>query len=140
MPKRPVCSYCGERFAGKLAQIYQWWYVDEERVAFKLHTCPDCLVERWKILLQTSNSTSTDGDTCIGCGGSLETDDSTVYLNLYLPKQPEKRYELDFDAPCAARICADTSDFGTRLENRGAMSEGPSSGPLTSDPWTSVEL
>lgn len=137
---RVVCSYCGERQRAKTAQIYTWWYVGEDRISYKLHTCADCLVERWKALLLTSNSTSTDEVTCIGCGGSLENDDSPVYLNLYLPKQPEKQYVLDFDAACAVRICADISDFGKRLENRGAQGEGPRSSAPQPSAWDSLEL
>ena len=137
---RVSCSYCGERQRQKTAQIYTWWYVGEDRVAFKLHTCADCLVERWAKILQMSNSTSTDEPTCIGCGGSLEGDDSPVYLILYLPRQPERAYELDFDAACAARICADTSDFGKRLENRGAEGRGPRFSAPDPSPWDSLEL
>jgi len=137
---RPVCSYCGEVQRQKTAQIYNWWYVGETRVSYKLQCCAECLVERWQKILVTSNSTSTGDVTCIGCGGSLDPDDSPVYLNLYLPKQPERTYALDFDAPCAERICADTSEFGKRLEDRGARGEGPRSSAPQPSAWDSLEL
>jgi len=70
----------------------------------------------------------------------LETDDSTVYLNLYLPKQTAREYELDFDAACAATICGDTSEFGKRLANRGAENEGPRTSAPQPSPWDSIEL
>lgn len=137
---RRVCSYCGERQAVKLAQIYVWWYVEEDRVSYRLHTCPDCVVERWAKILQTSSSISRDADTCIGCGGSLETDDSPVYFNLYLPKMEAREYELDFDAACVAKICGDTSEFGTRLADRGSRGEGPRASAPQPSAWDSLEL
>jgi len=140
MPRIP-CSYCGERSRDKLAQIYMWWYAAEgDRVAYRLWCCAGCAADRWAKILQISNSTLTGEPTCIGCGGLLETDDSIVYLNLYLPKQTAREYELDFDAACAAKICADTSDFGKRLENRGAEVQGPRSSAPEPSPWDSLEL
>jgi len=139
--QRKSCSYCGERSREKLAQIYTWWYAPEgDRISYRLHTCAACLVERWAKICQMSNSPSTVDVTCIGCGGSLEADDSTVYLNLYLPKQPAREFELDFDAACAARICADTSDFGQRLSDRGAMAEGLRTSAPQPSAWDSIEL
>ena len=140
MPRRP-CSYCGERGKDKLAQVYIWWYMPEgDRIAYKLHTCAGCLVERWQETLQMSNSILTGDATCIGCGGGLESDDSLVYLNLYLPKQTEREFELDFDAACAAKICGDIQHFGTRLANRGAMGEGPGTSAPQPSPWDELEL
>lgn len=137
---RIACSYCHERQREKTAQIYQWWYAGEDRIAYKMHSCAGCLVDRWKNLLATSNSTLTGEPTCIACGGGLEADDSTVYLNLYLPKQPERQFELDLCAPCAASILADTYEHGTRLENRGAQGEGPGSSAPHPSPWDAIEL
>jgi len=140
MPRSKVCSYCGERQREKTAQIYIWWYVGEDRVAYRLWCCAGCAADRWAKILQTSNSTLTGEVTCIGCGGSLENDDSPVYLNLYLPKQTAREFELDFDAPCAAKIFADTSDFGHRLEDRGARVEGPGTSAPQLSAWDSLEL
>jgi len=139
VPRRS-CSYCGQRQREKMAQMYIWWYVNEDRVSYKLHTCSGCLVERWQKILQTSSSTSTDADTCIGCGGSLESDDSPVYLNLYLPKQEAREFELDFDAQCVATICVDTSEFGSKLADRGSRGEGPRSSAPQPSAWDSLEL
>jgi hypothetical protein len=137
---RGACSYCGERQRVKPAQVYVWWYVGEDRVSYKLLTCPECLGARWQKILQTSNLASTGPITCIGCGGLLETDDSTVYLNLYLPKQPERQFELDFDAPCAESIFGDISEYGTRLANRGAQGSGAGNLAPEPSPWDSLEL
>lgn len=139
MPRR-CCSYCGERQTQKMAQAYCWWYVGEDRVSYKLHMCAECLGERWATILRTSNSTSRDADTCIACGGSLEEDDSPVYFNLYLPKQEAREFELDLDAACVTKISVDTSEFGTRLVDRGARGEGPRSSAPQPSVWDSLEL
>jgi hypothetical protein len=136
---RAVCSYCGERSKDKPATLYLAWYTDEgDRVSYLIRSCIECLVERWKPTLATYNSVSTDSSTCIGCGGGLASDDSTVFLNLYLPKQEGRAFDLDFDAACAARICGDTSEFGKRLPDRRAQGEGPQA-PQPS-PWDGLEL
>lgn len=136
---RLVCSYCGERQKEKAATLYLAWYPAEgDRVAYSIKSCVDCLVERWKPILVTTKSASKESDTCIGCGGSLESEDSPVFLNLYLPKQDGQAFELDFDAACAARICADITDFGKRLPNRSTGVEG-SQAPQPS-PWDAIEL
>jgi len=137
---RPVCSYCGERQRQKMAQVYVWWYVDETRVAYRMHTCPSCLVDQWAKILQSSNSTLTGEATCIGCGGLLDDDAGVVYCNLYIPKQTAREYELDLDAQCATMIYATTSDFGKRLEDRGARAEGPRASAPQPSAWDSIEL
>ena len=88
----------------------------------------------------TSNSTLTGEPTCIACGGGLESDDTVVYLNLYLPRQPERQYELDLCAPCAASILADTYEHGKRLENRGADGRGPGTSAPDLSAWGQLEL
>lgn len=137
---RPVCSYCSERQRDKMAQLYVWWYVGEDRVSYKLRSCATCLVDQWAKTLQTANSTLTGEPTCIGCGGTLDDDSAVVYCNLYIPRQTAKEYVLDFDAACAPMIYAITSDVGERLQDRGAKVEGPRSSAPQLSPWDSLEL
>lgn len=138
---RAVCSYCEERPREKLASLYFAWFAPEgDRQSYLVKACSGCLVDRWKTILQTYSSTSTANDTCIGCGGLLARDDSPVYLNLYLPKQTVREFELDFDAACAAKTCVDISVFGSRLpdRNRGRQGERPEASQPS--PWDELEL
>jgi len=140
MVRSKICSYCGERQRDKCAQIYIWWYVNEDRVSYRLWCCAECAADRWAKILRSSNSTLTGEPTCLACGGGLEKDDSPVFLNLYLPKAEAREYELDLDAACAVTIFADTSEFGQRLADRGARDQGPRTSAPEPSAWDSLEL
>lgn len=138
MPRHP-CSFDGERTREKLATLYFAWYTEAgARISYKCWSCIGCLTERYAPILRNSNSTSTESDTCLGCGGTLEKDSEPVYLILYLPKQERRDYELAFDAQCADKIREDIRGFGERQDSRS--DPRPSSGAPELDPWDGLEL
>lgn len=139
MPRR-VCGLCEARPRGeKLASMYWAWFNSEdERSAWKLHCCKNCMIEAFGSLLVKSNSDSTDEDTCVGCGGTLESDLDVVFLTLYLPKQEPREFELETCASCAARLKAPIQNGGEKLPDRsgrGPSPEAPSSGTWTDLPF-----
>jgi hypothetical protein len=133
------CSLCSARIMGKPASLYWAWFLaDDTRNAWKQRLCIECFSQTFLPILQTINSDSMDAFTCPACGGSSETDLDAVYLNLFLPKQEMREFELNTDAACAAKIRGNIVDHGERLPNRGVEVRGPSS--LPQDPWADLEL
>lgn len=138
MPPRR-CSLCKERSREKLATQYNAWFVaDGSRICYRQTLCPSCFVETYKGLLQSSNSISTDNATCPACGGESETDSDPVYITLYLPKQEQQDFALDFDAACAAKTRGVMQEGAVLLADR--QTQGRSSGAPEPSPWDELEL
>jgi len=99
---------------------------DGNRTAWKQRLDADCLVATYGSLLGKSNSDSTDDDTCVACGGTSASDWDPVFLNLYLPKQEVREYELHTCAACAAKLRITMQQGAERLEDRSTRSPSPS--------------
>lgn len=137
MSFRP-CSICEQRFPGKPATIYcAWFTADNNRIAYKQRLCPGCLGAAYVEVLKASNSNGSDTDTCPSCGGANSVDLDPIFVTLYLPKQPEREYELATDAACAAKLRIVMQQGADRLEDRSASRPGPSTSPTA---WDAVGL
>lgn len=138
MPFR-VCALCEKKPKGKLASLYWAWFLaDESRVAWRQIICVECFSTTYLSLLQKCNGTSTDSYTCLGCGGSLADDLAPVFLNLYLPRQEAREFELGMCAVCAAHLQISMQHGAEKLPDRKASSPTPSS--TVADAWAALEL
>lgn len=132
------CSICEQRFPGKPAAVYAAWFkADGVRIGWKQRLCPGCFSAAYLALLKAANSNGADADTCPSCGQSNSDDLDPIYLTLYLPKQPEREYELATDAACAAKLRLVLQQGADRLEDRSASGRGPTTSTTV---WDAVEL
>jgi len=130
------CSICEQKVPGKLASLYAAWFrADGTRVASKQRLCVGCLQAGYVELLRKVADESNDTDTCPSCGSSNTDDLDPIYLTLYLPKQPEREFELGMDSACAAKLRLVLQQGCEPLQDRTASGRGPSPSPSA---WDSV--
>jgi hypothetical protein len=131
------CSACGEKKPGKFASLY-WAHFNGngDRKAWRQVLCRECLVENFGSLLGSTNADSMGPSICPACGGTSTDDLDPVFLKLYLPKMPEKEFELATCAACAANLLPLTQVGAAELVNRSAAPGAPS--PTQSSEWTDL--
>jgi hypothetical protein len=137
MSFRP-CSICEQRFPGKPATLYSAWFrVDGVRTAYKQRLCPGCFATAYLETLRGVSAHDGAEQTCPLCGASTKDDLDPIYLTLYLPKQPEREYEIGSCAACAAKLRIVLQQGGEPLADRTRQAGGPSPSPSA---WESVSL
>ena len=125
------CSLCRQRKPGKLASLYWAWFnADGGRSAWKQRLCARCAPERLQSLLLTLSSADSTSDVfaCVACGASAADDSDPVYLTLYVPGRDPQELALQLDGACAVAIRSQAMEGAERLEDRGGVVRGPSTG------------
>jgi hypothetical protein len=93
-------------------------------------------MENFGSLLANTKEDSTGPSICPACGGTSTDDLDPVFLKLYLPKMPEREFELATCAACAANLLGLTQVGATDLENRQPSAGAPS--PSEPSAWTDL--
>jgi len=113
------CSVHDQRDAPKYASVYAAWFrSDGVRTAYKQKLCPQALREELSQILAHASDTSLDVTACPACGANSSEDLDPIYLNVYLPKQEARVYELPTCASCAAILRVQLQRGAEKLPDR----------------------
>ena len=131
------CSSCGQRAVGKLAAIYANWFAeDDQRQAYRMRLCVECLTKLMVELKKHSSGDSGLLTICPLCGEDSSQNLSGVYLTIYPPKQPEREYALTMCSSCAPLLQAPFLERGDKLGDRSVGAAAPTN--ATSAEWSQV--
>jgi hypothetical protein len=132
-----VCCNCGQKTVRKLAQIYARWNESNgASVGWKQRYCADCLTLLMGSLLEHRSDESLALTVCPRCGCDASEDLDPIWLNVYVPKQPERVYALTMCESCATLSRDSLTANATRLPDRTLGPKAPETTPETD--WDKV--
>lgn len=126
------CTACGERPAGKLANVtLAWWPDGRTRVAYRHRLCMTCYCTH---ILPLDVPEGASVLTCPACHIDTTEGMSPLYVTSFLPGVGKTQLELPMCEPCADKLRQFGHDGGTQLLDKPP--EGPGSSPQTMAPGT----